>query len=214
MATRVVFDGAQRNYNLRTLQRAKKTLGLTSIRVGGLGSDGDWMWADPKRLNQGQSMTQELNDKLDRREKQVAEAAVTSKAQSRARIINGWLGDITEEMFGQGKTLAEIRVLAARQNPYLTNADLAQIEEEFGMTASSRLRELDKAKATAEEAYETVRKTQNNLLIARKITAAQVKAEIDKAEIAVKKAQDQLDLLSKQIGPTMVHKLRMGQQTA
>jgi len=218
LSTRVEIDGAQRSYNLKALKRAKKALGLTSIRVGGLGSDGDWMWANPKRLSQEQSMSQELAEKLDRHEKRVAEASVTSKAQSRARIANGWVEEITEELFEQGKTLAEIRVLAAKQDPYLTNADLAQIEEEFGLTASSQLRKLDRAKTTAEEAYETIRKAQTQLLLAGKVTLGQVDVEMQNAETAKSKAaqtaQEKLVALSKQIGPVMFRKLTMGQQAA
>lgn len=210
-ATRVEIDGKQRGYNLIALRRAKKALRLESIRIGGLGSEGDWVWANPRLLSTDKSVPQELAEKLDRHEKRLAEASVTSKAQSRARIANGWLQQVTEELFDKGKTLAEIREAAAKQDPYLTDKNFADIEEEFQLTAISLLKELNEAEAKAEAAYEAVRKTQIQLLTDGKIGLGQVETEMQKAETVkaqvIEMAQQKVAALSQQIGPVMFQRL-------
>jgi hypothetical protein len=210
-ATAVEIAGAQRNHNLKALKRAKKKLGFVSIRVGGLGSEGDWMWANPRRLSTDKSITQELAEKLGEREKRIAGAAVTSKAQSRARIANGWLEQITEELFEHGKTLAEIREQAAKQDPYLTVKDFADLEEEFQLTATGQLRNLEAAKLKAEKTCQDDCKALQDAFIAGKVKSAEAEAEIAKAETVrtkeVQLIEQKTATIAKQVGPTTFHRL-------
>lgn len=218
LATGVEAAGKERGYNLVALKRAKKVAGFTSIRVGGLGSDGDWMWANPRMLSQDQSITQELAEKIDRYEKRIAETAVTSKAQSRARIANGWLRQITEELFDNGKTLAEIREDAAKQDPYLSVKDFADIEDEFQQAAISRLMDLEKTRTAAEAAYEAIRSRLANAVATGKTKLAQAEAEMQQAETAkaqaLELAKRRLDRIAEQVGVVMFRKLTTGQQAA
>ncbi len=198
LATRVALDGAQRNYNLKALKRAKKVLGFTSIHVGG--SEGDWLWVNPRLLRPDNKPIQGLSEKLDKYERQTAQIAVTSKAQSRARIANNWLEQITEELFAQGLTLAEIREHAAKLDRYLTSKEFADIEEEFGLTAMDQLSRAKKAKSEAQEALDQ----QVRLILDEKPSPP---GEMRKAQDAIRTADERLAVLSEQIGPVMLQKL-------
>ena len=215
LATRVEIDGQERGFSLRALKNAKKTLGFTSVRVGGLGSDGDWMWVNPQRLSPNKSITQELAEKLDRHEKRLADSIVTSKAQSRANIANGWLGQVTEEMFEQGKTLPEIRENAARKDPYLTDKNFAEIEEEFRAIAFRRLIDLNNTKTDAGAACESVRARLAESVAKREVTLSQSIIEMAQAKAimahAVGQTQDRLAALEQQIGTVLFLQLTRGQ---
>lgn len=214
LAARVRIDGEQRGFRWRSLERAKQTLGFTSIRVGNLGSEGEWAWVNPQRLTPAQSIAQEFADKFDRYEKRLSEAGVTSKAQSRARIANGWLAQITETLFAQGKVLSEIRETAAKQDPYLTEKHFADIEEEFRIVAFARLQDLQQAKANAEAVFETVRVQATKDLMSGK-SLSQTTAEMEQAKAtlaqAIEQVQEQFTALEKQIGPEMTLELLKGQ---
>src|SRR5260370_26170530 len=162
------------------------------------------MWVNPQRLrlDKSQSMTHELIEKLDKREKRLAEVIVNNKAHSLAIIQGGWLERVTEELFDQGKTLAEIREYAGKQNPYLLTREFESIEEEFEAIAAEQLTELNQAKADAQEALDR----QVGLVIEGK-ASDKTDTEMQKAQAAINTAEKKLEAFSKQVSPSLFVKL-------
>src|SRR5260370_35400206 len=122
---------------------------------------------------------------------------VNSKAYSLGLIQGGWLERVTEELFDQGKTLAEIREYAGKQNAYLLTREFESIEEEFEAIAAEQLTELNQAKADAQEGLDR----EVGVVIEGK-ASDKTETEMQKAQAAIKTAEERLEAFSKRAGPS------------